>query len=126
MFPCRGSEAPCQRAIREYRTVRCRCQTRPETHSGSGSARTTVHAMQSRLAAIVVKNPSAVLLSVQLLSILLFPLMDESSEERAVFRVIGLLVLGAALYVVKRGPWLTPVAMTLALPVVMLSFWQAV
>src|ERR1044072_7870272 len=42
------------------------------------------------------------------------------------FGVVGLLVLGAALYVVKRGPWLTRVAVILALPVVILSFWQAI
>jgi hypothetical protein len=41
------------------------------------------------------------------------------------FGVIGLLVLGAALYVVKRGPWLTGFAVALALPVVVLAIWQA-
>jgi hypothetical protein len=39
--------------------------------------------------------------------------------------VIGLFVLGAALYVVKRGPWLTRFAFLLALPVVVLSIWLA-
>jgi hypothetical protein len=37
--------------------------------------------------------------------------------------MFGLLVLGAALYVVKRGPWLTGFAVLLALPVVVLSIW---
>jgi hypothetical protein len=37
----------------------------------------------------------------------------------------ALLVLGAALYVVKRGPWLTRFAVMLALPVVVLSIWLA-
>ena len=41
------------------------------------------------------------------------------------FGVVGLLVLGAALYVVKRGPWLTAFAVALALPVVVLSIWLA-
>jgi hypothetical protein len=35
---------------------------------------------------------------------LLYPLMQDTPVDRGVFRVIGLLVLGAALYVVKRGP----------------------
>ena len=51
--------------------------------------------------------------------------MEDTSAGRALFGVIGLLVLGAALYVVKRGPWLTGFAVALALPVVILSIWQA-
>jgi hypothetical protein len=62
---------------------------------------------------------------VQILGILLYPLMEDTSAERALFGVVGLLVLGAALYVVKRGPWLTRVAVVLALPVVVLSVWLA-
>ena len=72
-----------------------------------------------------VKHPCGVLLFVQILSILLYPLMEDSSAGRALFGVIGLLVLGAALYVVKRGPWLTGFAVVLALPVVVLSIWLA-
>jgi hypothetical protein len=51
--------------------------------------------------------------------------MEDTSTERALFGVFGLLVLGAALYVVKRGPWLTGFAVGLALPVVVLSIWLA-
>ena len=68
-----------------------------------------------------IKHPCAVLLFVQILSILLYPLMEDTSAGRALFGLIGLLVLGAALYVVKRGPWLTGFAVLLALPVVVLS-----
>ena len=63
--------------------------------------------MTTRLAAFPVKHLAAALLFVQLVSILLYPLMEDTSAERALFRIFGLLVLGAALYVVKRGPWLT-------------------
>jgi len=70
-------------------------------------------------------HPCAMLLSVQILGILLYPLMEDTSAERALFGVIGLLVLGAALYVVKRGPWLTGFAIVLAVPVVVLSVWLA-
>jgi hypothetical protein len=72
-----------------------------------------------------IKHPCAVLLFVQILSLLLYPLMEDTSAERALFGVISLLVLGAALYVVKRGPWLTGFAIVLALPVVVLSIWLA-
>ena len=81
--------------------------------------------MTTRLAALPVKHPSAALLFVQILGILLYPLMADTSAERAVFRIISLVVLGAALYVVKRGPWLTGLAVVLALPVVVLSIWLA-
>jgi hypothetical protein len=81
--------------------------------------------MTTRLTAFPVKHPSAALLFVQILGILLYPLMEDTSTERALFGVIGLLVLGAALYVVKRGPWLTGFAVVLALPVVVLSVWLA-
>jgi hypothetical protein len=82
--------------------------------------------MTTRLAAFPVKHPSAALLCVQVLGILLYPLMEDTSAERALFGVVGLLVLGAALYVVKRGPWLTGFAVALALPVVGLSIWLAI
>lgn len=77
----------------------------------------------TRLAALPAKRPSAVLLFVQILSILLYPVMQDTAVERGAFRIVGLLVLGAALYVVKRGPWLTRFGVLLALPVVALSIW---
>jgi hypothetical protein len=79
----------------------------------------------ARLVALPARHPSAALLSVQILSILRYPLMHDTAVDRALFRIIGLLVLGAALYVVKRGPWLTGLAVILALPVVVLSAWLA-
>ena len=82
--------------------------------------------MTSRLASFPVKHPCAALLCVQILGILLYPLLEEHSSGRVVFGAVGLLVLGAALYVVKRGPWLTGVAIMLALPVVVLSIWLAI
>jgi hypothetical protein len=81
--------------------------------------------MIARLTALPVKHPSATLLFVQILGVLLYPLMEDTSAERALFGVVGLAVLGAALYVVKRGPWLTGFAVVLAMPVVVLSIWQA-
>jgi hypothetical protein len=71
------------------------------------------------------RNPSATLLAVQLLGILLYPLMETSPSSRALFGAFGLLVLGAALWVVRRSPWLTWLGILLALPVVVLSVVSA-
>jgi hypothetical protein len=60
-------------------------------------------------------------LFVQLLGVVLYPAMESSPRGRALFGVFGLLVLGLALWVVRRGPWLTWLGVTLALPVVVLS-----
>ena len=81
--------------------------------------------MTTRLATFPVKHPSAALLLIQILGILLYPLMGDASPERSLFGVIALLVLGAALYAVKRGPWLTWFAIMLALSVIGLSIWLA-
>ncbi len=67
------------------------------------------------------RNPSATLLFVQLLGIVLYPLMESSPRGRTLFGVFGILVLGLVLWVVRRGPWLTWLGVTLALPVVVLS-----
>ena len=72
------------------------------------------------------RNPSAGLLFVQLLGVVLYPLMESSPRGRALFGVFGLLVLGLALWVVRRGPWLTWLGVTLALPVVVLSVMSAI
>jgi hypothetical protein len=72
------------------------------------------------------RNPSAALLAVQLLGIVLYPLMETSPSSRALFGAFGLLVLGAALWVVRRSPWLTWIGILLALPVVVLSVVCAV
>jgi hypothetical protein len=67
------------------------------------------------------RNPSAALLAVQLVGLLLYPPMEGSPTGRALFGVFGLLVLGVALRVVRRSPWLTWIGSLLALPVVILS-----
>jgi len=72
------------------------------------------------------RNPSASLLAVQLLGVLLYPLMEGSPRGRALFNVFGLIVLGVALWVVRRSPWLTWVGSLLALPVVILSVTSAI
>ena len=67
------------------------------------------------------RNPSAGLLFVQILGVVLYPLMETSPRGRTLFQAFGLLVLGLALWVVRRSPSLTWLAMLLAMPVVVLS-----
>jgi len=72
------------------------------------------------------RTPSAGLLLVQLLGILLYPWMETSPSGRAVFGAFGLLVLGVALRVVRRSPWLTWLGLLLAVAVVVLFVVHAV
>ena len=66
------------------------------------------------------RTPSAGLLLVQLLGILLYPWMESSPSGRAVLAGFGILVLGVALRVVRRSPWLTWLALLLAFGIVSL------
>ena len=72
------------------------------------------------------RTPSAGLLLVQLLGILLYPWMESSPNGRAALGAFGLLVLGVALRVVRRSPWLTWLACTLAIVMVALISINAV
>ena len=67
------------------------------------------------------RTPSAGLLLVQLSGILLYPWMETSIRGRAVFGAFGLLILGVALRVVRRSPWLTWLALVLAVLIVTLT-----
>jgi hypothetical protein len=72
------------------------------------------------------RYPSAGLLAVQLLGLLLYPLMETFPSGQTLFQAFGLLVLGAALYAVRRSPWLTWLGLLLAMPVVGLSIISAI
>ena len=72
------------------------------------------------------RTPSAGLLLVQLVGILLYPWMETLPRGRALFGALGLLILGGALRVVRRSPWLTWLAVVLGVVVVALSAVQAV
>lgn len=71
------------------------------------------------------RTPSAGLLLVQLLGILLYPWMESAPRGRALFGAFGLLILGVALRVVRRSPWLTWLALVLAVAVLALSVVDA-
>lgn len=71
--------------------------------------------------AYIRRHPSAGLLFVQLLGVLLYPWMEDTPIGRALFGAFGLVVLGLALHVVKRSAAETWVAVLLAVLVLMLS-----
>lgn len=79
--------------------------------------------MHSRLRWIVMarRHPSAWLLAVQLLGVLLYPAMEHMPAGRALFGAFGMVVLGLAVWVVRRSPLLLWLALTLAIPAVVFS-----
>ena len=72
------------------------------------------------------RQPSAVLLAVQLLGVLLYPFMDESPIGRAVLSSFGLLVLFLAVRAVQATPALTRIAVLLGVPIVVLTILEIV
>ncbi len=74
------------------------------------------------------REPSAVLLAVQLAGVLLYPFMEGSDAGRALFSVFGILVLGLVVLAVRRLPGLaglTALAVVLAVPATVLLIIQA-
>ena len=66
------------------------------------------------------ETPCATLLVVQLLGVLVYPFVEDTIAGRSLLAVFGLLVLGLALVAVRATPVLTWVAVTLALPAVVM------
>ena len=60
------------------------------------------------------RHPSGLLLAAQLLSLVLFPVMDNSTEGRLLFAAVGTVVVVLALWVVNRTPAVSGVAWVLA------------
>jgi hypothetical protein len=71
------------------------------------------------------RQPSALLLATQLAAILLYPFMEGSGPGRAVFSVLGILILGLVLLAVRATPALTWVAVLLGVPATVLLLIQA-
>ncbi|GAB3734604.1 ion channel [Luteimonas pelagia] len=80
------------------------------------------------------RHPSAILLAVQLLGVLLYPLMVEFAVGRALFGAFGVLVVVLAVWVTSRNPGIKWVGWILAVPAIVLSLasplwgqdgWQA-
>jgi hypothetical protein len=62
----------------------------------------------------VVDHPSAVLLAVQLLGVLIYPFMERTAVGRGVFEIFGGVVLALAIWSVRKLPGPTWIAITLA------------
>ena len=67
------------------------------------------------------RHPSALLLAVQLLGLLLYPAMENTALGRALFGTFGMLVLALALWVVNRSASINWIAWCIAVPAVVLS-----
>jgi hypothetical protein len=71
------------------------------------------------------QHPSAVLLVCQLLAVLLYPFLSDAWLGRAVLGVVGMLVVGLALWAVRRTPVLSVIAFSLGLPALVFTVLDA-
>jgi hypothetical protein len=71
------------------------------------------------------RHPSAWLLSAQLLGVLVYPFMSERPTGRAAVSLFGLVVLLLAVWVTRKTPAITWVAVLLGLPVAVLTVIEA-
>ena len=72
------------------------------------------------------RQPSAVLLAVQLIGVLVYPFMDESPVGRAALSSFALVVLFLAVRAVQATPALVWVSVLLGLPIVVLTILEVV
>ena len=62
------------------------------------------------------RHPSAFLLAAQLLSLMVYPLMDDTTSGRLLFGAVALVVVPLAVWVVNRSPSVHGIAWLLAVP----------
>lgn len=74
----------------------------------------------------LVRHPSAVLLAVQLIGVLLYPFFEQTVLGRGLFEAFGALVLALAVWAVPGAPWRTRLAVVLGVTAIALSIWDAV
>src|SRR4051794_31450365 len=72
------------------------------------------------------RQPSAILLAVQLGGLLVYPFMEGDDVRRALFSVFGIAVLGLVLLAVRSTPALTSIGIALGIPATILLVIQAV
>lgn len=70
---------------------------------------------------LAARHPSGLLLAAQLLSLLLYPLMDDSRDGRVLFSAVALVVVPLAVWVVRGSRAANWIAWTLAVPAMALS-----
>ena len=72
------------------------------------------------------REPSAVLLAVQLVAVLVYPFLEHGSIGRALFSVFGIAILGLVVLAVRSSPGLTWIGVLLGIPATVLLLIQAV
>lgn len=72
------------------------------------------------------RHPSAILLLVQLLGMLLYPFIEGEAGGAVVFNAFGIVVLGFTTRMVRRTPGLTWFSVSLAVPIIVLLVLQSV
>jgi hypothetical protein len=72
------------------------------------------------------REPSAILLFVQLASLLLYPFLEGNDVRRSLFSVLGIATLGLVLLAVRGSPVLLWIGIALAVPATALLVIQAV
>jgi Ion channel len=72
------------------------------------------------------RQPSAILLAVQLAGLLIYPFMEGNDVRRSLFSVFGIAVLGLVLLAVRSSPALTSIGIVLGVPATVLLVIQAV
>jgi hypothetical protein len=72
------------------------------------------------------REPSAILLFVQLFSLLLYPFLEGRSVQRSLFSVLGIAILGLVVLAVRSSKGPTQIGIALAVPASILLVIQAV
>ena len=72
-------------------------------------------------ARIARRHPSAFLLAAQLLSLLVYPLIDDGAGGRLLFGAVALVVVPLAVWVISRSPSITKIGWLLAVPAIVLT-----
>ena len=71
------------------------------------------------------RHPSAILLLVQLAGLVLYPFLERTDVGRVALGAFGIVVLLVTTRMVRRTPWLTWIAVGIALPAILLLALQA-
>jgi hypothetical protein len=71
------------------------------------------------------REPSAILLAAQLVGVLLYPFMENSSVGRALFSIFGIAILGLVLLAVRSTPAHTWIGVLFGVPATILLLIQA-
>jgi hypothetical protein len=71
-------------------------------------------------------DPSAILLAVQLAGVLAYPFAEDTHAGRALFSLLGVVILVLVVLTVRRSPALTWVSVLLGIPAVVLLLIQAI